>query len=154
MENSGERDRPQAPGYAWITLAAISALLVINMIGLAVAPGYTERFELETGARWSEFSRGYPGVARSLRSVEGLFYVAFAGMALFALGVSFFSFRRAHRWSWYFMWILPAALLLMALILGEFQGWGISTAYGVLGTVAALVILLPFRAFFRKPNQL
>lgn len=136
--------------YAWVILFVLSILMVLNILIVAGVEDYATQFRLDTGVEWDEFTAAYPGVAAAYVLIQRLLYVGFVSLALFALFIAFFGFRQGHRWAWYGMWLLPAALLLTAILLAPSRQPELGAFYGGFTAVAVIGLLLPIRKFFSK----
>ncbi len=136
--------------YAWIILFVLGILLVVNILVVAAFISGKDDFKVDTGASWDEFAAAYPGVASGFLVEQRLSYTGAAGLALFAVTVSFFGLRQRRRWAWFAMWLLPAALTVMALLLTLSSRPDVGAFYWGFTVTAVLGLLLPIRLFFPK----
>lgn len=139
--------------YAWILLFVVGILLALNILLVATFFTGPEQFEADTGVAWDEFSQVYPGVATAYILEQRLAYVGFASLALLALVITCFGFRKGHRWAWYAMWLLPATLALAVGLLVLSEQPEIGAYYGVFVVVTVIGLLLPIRKFFPKNRR-
>jgi hypothetical protein len=137
--------------YAWILLFVMGVLLTIFglvyiVMGLFDPPNY-EAALLEGGVSTEplleqsppELSLVFGQVLRSW----GIFEL---GFGVFVMAVSYVSFRNKERWSWFVLWILPAAMLaeLLNVLRAEMNPGPIP----VFLLVSILGLILPYRRFF------
>jgi hypothetical protein len=68
------------------------------------------------------------------------------GFGVFVMAVSYVSFRNRERWSWFVLWILPAAILaeLLNVLRAEMNPGPVP----VFLLVSILGLILPYRRFF------
>ncbi|MCC6192035.1 MAG: hypothetical protein IT318_23650 [Anaerolineales bacterium] len=133
--------------YAWVILFLLSALLVVTTLIVAGVEDHAHEFQADTGATWVEFTAAYPGVADAYVLTQRLLYVGFISLALFALIITYFGVRQGHRWAWWAMWLLPAALVLTTLLFLQSRRPETGAVYGGFAAVAVIGLLLPIRKF-------
>ena len=103
--------------YAWVILFGLGVLLVANILIVVAFTSGTSDFEADTGVAWDEFTAAYPSVASAYILKQRLLYVGFASIGLFALVMTYFGLRPGHRWAWFALWVLPAALALTTILM-------------------------------------
>jgi hypothetical protein len=138
--------------YAWVILFLLSALLLVIILIVAGLEDHALEFQKDTGVAWEELMAAYPGVAASYTLNLRLLYVAYASLSLFSLVVSYFGLRPGHRWAWYALWLLPAALALTAILLASGRQPDVGAIYGAFAVVVVVGLLLPIRKFFPKQS--
>ena len=132
----------------WMVIFGLSLVLAGNSLFFGLTGADPEIFETDTGVAWSAFSDDYPTVATLVDLAERLNGTGYFGMSLFAAVVALFGLRKRARWSWYALWLFPAALLLRA-------GWFfthdqplVGGFYSAVAATAVVGLLLPFRLLF------
>lgn len=140
---------PAYARYAWIILVILGLLQLQFAATLFVGgPSAIDNATTELlGSTWNAIAPASSDAAlvdyvtRSWSVGEG-----FIGVVMIAIAA--FPFRRADRWSWYFMWLLPITALVSV---ADNLAAGV-TSVVVLDFIEALVIaaalLLPYRRFF------
>jgi hypothetical protein len=134
--------------YAWVILLALSILLLVLILIVAGIEDHALEFQKDTGVAWDELMAAYPGVAAAYTLNLRLLYVGYASLPLFSLVVTYFGLRPGHRWAWYALWVLPAALTLTAILLASGRQPGVGAIYGSFAVVAVVGLLLSYRKFF------
>lgn len=152
MINARQSQEKAYQKYAWVILFGLGVLLVANILIVVAFASGTSDFEADTGVAWDEFKAAYPGVANAYILEQRLLYVGFAGIALFALVMTYFGLRPGHRWAWFALWVLPAALALTAILMIPGRRPEIGAFYGVFAIAAVIGLLLPIRKFFPKQS--
>ena len=133
--------------YAWIVLFLIGILLVVSGLYVTVAGTDEAEFENSTGLAWSELSATYPEVAEYITRLIKFLGYGFLGFAVFSVAVVWVGYRRAERWAWYTMWILPAVTGATA-VTGLASGSELGYYYGGMAVISLIALVLPFRLFF------
>jgi len=114
--------------YAWIILLVSAILGLIAGLTLLFAP-------LSIMAEPAFAAGNVPGVLRAF----GLTWVFFNVLELIIL---FRNFRRGERWAWWALWLLPLLWVSHFLV-------NPATIHNlVIGVVAAVGLILPYRRFF------
>ena len=135
--------------HAWILLLAIGILLVLSGLFVTFAGVDEREFEDSTNVAYSELSSAYPGVADYIERLLRLLGAASLGLALFAVVVAWTGYRSGLRWTWFAMWILPAASAAWAAIF-FIAGSGLGYYYGGLAIIALVGLVLPAGRFFPR----
>jgi ABC-type iron transport system FetAB permease component len=134
--------------HGWVLLFALEIVLAPWFLVVLVFIETPEGFEADTGVAWAEFSAAYPTVATGYQLAQRAFLVGYISLTLLALLITCFAFRKGHRWSWFAMWLFPAALAAMVVLMALHDAPELAGIYGVIAGLAAIGLLLPIRKFF------
>jgi hypothetical protein len=140
---------PAYSRYAWIILVVMGLLQLLFAAELIiVGPSAIDNATTEIlGSTWNTIAPASTDAAlvdyvtRSWGVGEG-----FVGIVLIA--VAAFPFRKADRWSWYFLWLLPATALVSV---ANNLAAGVTSVVvldSIEAAIIAAVLLLPYRLFF------
>ncbi len=150
MSNAEQTSARPVPAYAWIILVALGALLELSALYILVAGVDPGEFEASTGLSWDTLEGTYPEVATYIKRLERLSGVALLGLASLGGALALWRFRRGDPWAWYALWVFPLVLGGIALVMLSHGAAGLGIYYGLLGLVALLALVLPYRAFFLR----
>ena len=139
--------------YAWLILFIVCGLLVVNMVIVGMIEDRAAQFQKDTGVARDALMADYPGVPAAYNLNLSLLYVSLAGLASFALAVTWFGFRTGNRWAWFVMWLLPALLIIMFLLMQQSSLPEIGAIYAGFAIAAVIGLLLPIRKFFPGQSQ-
>jgi hypothetical protein len=140
---------------AWPFFLALGAINVVQGSLLILFGGEVEMDTIHrvTGMAWGQLVISYPSIAlyiNNLLETVGLFL---GGFGLLIMAISATGYRRARKWSWYAMWLVPAFYSLTAYILyreGEFFIYSddLTAEFFVFMLIAAFAVqLLSYRSF-------
>ena len=83
----------------------------------------------------------------SAYSIMGALGVTWVGFNVFALVLTVIPYRRAERWAWYTLWMLPLLWLSLFALAPDLR------LYLALAIVTAAGLILPYRRFFSGPEE-
>lgn len=135
--------------WGWLTLLAVSALLLVNGIGWFFVGPSLSTFEQDTGVQLEEFRQSYPSVADSIATNARQVAIWFMAFGLLALLVALQGFRHNSQWAWNAAWVLVAAPAAVGVnvVIGDQLGFGAGmlavAAIALLGQVLASKGLVP-----------
>ncbi len=132
--------------HAWIMLFALGTLYLL------AAFTHVTGLSLEDLAQ--ELQAASPTIAHFVRFTDREAGIDLAGFAILAMVIAAGSYRKGDRWAWYVLWILPLHMLALtatSLVAGQTFGLALSVPFVI---IALLGLLLPYRMFFPKKQQL
>jgi hypothetical protein len=137
--------------YAWIILLVMGLLELQFALTLTfIGPAGVDNSNVEIqGLAWKEISATsneaglIDYLARSWGGAETF-------VALTIIAIAAVPFRKGERWSWYFLWLLPAFALMTVLRNLMVGATSVVLIDSVGGVIYAAVLLLPYRKFFPK----
>ncbi len=140
--------------YAWILLFAMGLLLMLAGLSY-IAIGFSETPD-QQALLWEGRISTAPLLEESPPQLSVVFGQVLRswgiyelGFGVFVMAVTLISFRKRERWSWFVLWLLPAALLTELLnVLWAGMNPGPIPIFLV---ISILGLVLPFRRFFRAP---
>jgi len=132
--------------------ATLYTLLILFVIGILLTSGGYEFMLDDFSQAWIMLTRQYPYVAEDFLHAVKSNLITSLGVGLFSLVILKFAFKRAERWTWFIMWVLPLSMI-EDIIYGISKGFGFEYFFGGLVTLAVLGLLISFRSFFpRRTN--
>lgn len=134
--------------HAWLIffVMGVGALLGAPILLLGNPPDPPSPATV-TGLTKNELAERIPGLPRYISSISrqlGNFILAF-GVLLVAIAAV--PFRKAERWAWYALWVVPVMLLIQFINSDFGLGWWLDLG---LVPVTLAGLLLPYRRFFPK----
>src|SRR5829696_3958545 len=120
-----DRGRRNYERYGWVILAASALLGIVAAVVTTFPPLYVFSSSLYEGV--------YP--------MLGALGTALVGFNILALVMSLIPYRRAERWSWFTLWILPLGWISQFVFSPDLT-------YLVLALFTAVGLALPYRRFF------
>ncbi|MBI2917495.1 MAG: hypothetical protein HYY01_05820 [Chloroflexi bacterium] len=119
MSNASRRTRTQK--WGWGILIVVSAVLVLNGVGLYFLSASPTTFEQDTGVPIAEVRQAYPTVADQVVREGQNISILSAAFGVLTLLVALEGFRHGSRWAWNATWVLVGWLVvggLQALVVG------------------------------------
>jgi hypothetical protein len=144
----------------WKVWAGISLIIILFGVGDIQIGGATyevgERvmFEGITGMTWGELKAADPAAARFIDGQVRLGGAYLLLIGLLTLAITIFGLRRSQRWAWLTMWLWPAWLalvLIMILLTEKVPGAGIPVPM-ISGTVFLIITVATLILSYRKYN--
>jgi hypothetical protein len=142
--------------YAWVTFFIIGIALLVSAVILTLTGSLPSQSlyqsDITLGKSWSALQASNPDVVKLSNDLVRYYAEVLVPLSVLTLAISFTSFRRGEKWSWYTFWIWPPAFL---------YDIGIETSFGIpFGYIASidlpfvalclLGLLLPYRKFFPR----
>ena len=93
------------PARSWGLIAGATAGGALSALWVAIVPAGDQTFL--AGRSWSEFAAGDPEVAAIVARLLVVLGVLGAGFAILAFFVAVGPYRRARRWAWNVLWLIP-----------------------------------------------
>lgn len=152
MITTDQLQKRSARVSGWVVLFALGLLMVVNIV-VVLLEGGASQFVLDTGVSWNEFAAAYPGIAATYTLSQRLMFLYFAALGLFTMVIAYFGLRSGRRWAWYILWLLPAILVLTALLTAQSRRPEIGVLYGGFALWAVIGLLLSGRGALRKHVQ-
>ena len=100
------------PVRSWGLIAAATAAGALSALWVAIVPTGDQTFLV--GRSWSEFAGIDPEVASIVDRLLVVLGLLGAGFASLACLVAIDPYRRAHRWAWKVLWLIPVVYLAVA----------------------------------------
>lgn len=125
------RTKRSFEGYGWVLLSASAILGIVAAVTTTLPP-----------ISWF-WDPPFPGVY----SIMGALGVTWVGFNVLALVIILVPFRRAERWAWYTLWLLPLMWLSLFALSPDLP------YFLALAIVTAVGLVLPYRRFFSKPEE-
>jgi hypothetical protein len=148
-----------APTRHWLQRHGWWALFAIAVI--SVASGL---IDLATGVTWQASDLTGKTIAQiAAESMDGSqlsdFSVRTGGLYLTAFGVLLgaillFGFRQDRQWAWWAMWTFPVMAISASVLDLAFGVTGPATTGGIVGILAAAILLISAPRFFEQPGRL
>jgi hypothetical protein len=144
----------------WKVWAGISLIVVlfgvgdIQIGGATFEVGETVMFEGVTGMTWGELMAADPAAARFIDGQVRGGGAQLLLIGLLTLAITMFGLRRGQRWAWLTMWLWPAwlALVLIMLLLTEkVPGAGVPVPM-ISGTIFLVITVATLILSYRKYN--
>lgn len=143
MNKTSSQVQSRAAKWGWGILIAVSALLVVNGVGLYFLSASPAIFEQDTGVPMAEVSRAYPTVANQVVREGQNVAILSTCFGLLALVVALEGFRHGTRWAWNAAWVLVAWPVVggfqTLVVNGRLDLGGFFVAFGVIALVGQLL---------------
>jgi hypothetical protein len=142
--------------YAWLIffglgLSGIVVSVIFSLTGMLFSQNQYQS-DVTLGKTWSALQTSNPDVVKLNGDLVRLYAESWFGWSVFTAAISFKSFRRGEKWSWYALCMNPAILLYDLALETSF-----GVPFGYLASIslptivlAVLGLLLPYRKFFPK----
>ncbi|MBI4329482.1 MAG: hypothetical protein HY685_06425 [Chloroflexi bacterium] len=141
MSDASRRTRTQK--WGWGILISVSAILVLNGVGLYFLSASPTTFEQDTGVPMAEVRQAYPTVADQVVREGQNVSILLTSLGLLALAVAVEGFRHGSRWAWNSTWVLVAWLVVggtqMLLINGRLDLGGFYLAFAAVALLGQLL---------------
>jgi len=127
------------PILSWSLLAAASAIGSLSALYVALAPAGDQTPLV--GRSWIEFAAADPEVASIVSRLLVVLGLLGVGFGTLALVVVLGPYRRARRWAWYVLWLVPLVYAAIA-VRQIFDGYPIAYLYGALAVAGTVGLLM------------
>ncbi len=142
--------------YAWLTFVVFGIAVIVSAVILTLTGSEPSQnlyqSDITLGKPWSTLQASNPDVVKLSNDLIRSYALLLFPVGVFTVAISYKSFRRGEKWSWYAFCILPLALIYEI---------GLETSFGIpFGAIASfdgpfaalclLGLLLPYRKFFPR----
>ncbi|MBX3192045.1 MAG: hypothetical protein KF819_33955 [Labilithrix sp.] len=145
--------RHAAPdSVAWVLLFTEGALLGLSaLFWLSRGHFFDGRiYEAIGGSSWMSVDAVFPGVARLVSLAVRLFGLGVLCFGMLVIAISVTSYRRAERWAWYAMWVVPLYSVVTLAVVGAYHALSVTSVawHTALLCLALLALVVPYDRFF------
>jgi len=127
------------PILSWSLLFGASAIGALSALYVAFAPAGDQTPLV--GRSWIEFAAADPEMASIVSRLLVVLGLLGVGFGTLALVVVLGPYRRAQRWAWYVLWLVPVVYAVIA-VRQIFDGYPIAYLYGAWAVAATVGLLI------------
>jgi hypothetical protein len=142
--------------YAWLAFVVFGIAVIVSAVVLTLTGSLPSQnlyqSDITLGKSWSTLQASNPDVVKLSSDLIRLYAELLFPVGVFTVAISFKSFRRGEKWSWYAFCILPLTLIYEVGLEASFgTPFGAIASFDLPFAALCLVgLLLPYRKFFPK----